>query len=101
VDSHLTDDKLHHCLEAGMEDRLAKKCNAEKLENFVQFKDWLDEVKHMDEELHADRTEFEAIAKNSHKAGHCNNTFAEPFCCYNTSTPLPNLLPLPMSPCQN
>jgi hypothetical protein len=63
VESHLPEDKLRHRLKAGMEERLAKKCDAEKLEKALEFKDWLDEVKCIDEELHVDRAEFEAIAK--------------------------------------
>jgi hypothetical protein len=54
VDSHLADDKLCHRLEAGMEDRLARKCDSEKLEKIVPFKKWLDEVKLVNEALCAD-----------------------------------------------
>jgi hypothetical protein len=39
VELHLPEDKLHHHLEAGMEERLTKKCDAEKLEKVVKFKD--------------------------------------------------------------
>ncbi|KIM72659.1 hypothetical protein PILCRDRAFT_15917 [Piloderma croceum F 1598] len=69
VESHLTDDKLCHHLEAGMEDRLARKCDSEKLENVVLFKDWFEEVKLVDEALCADLAVFKTIAKNSREAG--------------------------------
>lgn len=90
VELHLPEDKLRHRLEAGMEERLAKKCDAEKLEKVLEFKDWLDEVKRVDEELRTDRAKFEAIAKSARDTGrHNNNTLSEPSRCYNTLSSAP------------
>jgi Aspartyl protease len=86
VDSHLADDKLRHRLEAGMEERLARKCDSEKLEKVVPFKKWLDEVKLVDEALRADRAEFQNIAKHSCEAGRRNNALNDQPRRYNVST---------------
>jgi hypothetical protein len=45
TDSHLNDDKLCHRIKAGINDRLSKRCKAEKVNKVVDFKDWLAEVK--------------------------------------------------------
>src|SRR5258705_5202554 len=42
---HLTDDKLHHQIRAGMEVHLLKKASSEKLNKVVDFCKWLNDVK--------------------------------------------------------
>jgi hypothetical protein len=83
--SHLEEDKLRHQLEAAMEERLSKKCTAEKTNKIVKFKEWLSDVKHVDDLLRAERKEFEAIAKNSREAGRRQNALAEPSRRFNSS----------------
>jgi hypothetical protein len=45
--SHLKEDKLHHQLEAAMEECLSKRCVTEKANKIEEFKPWLNEVKHI------------------------------------------------------
>jgi hypothetical protein len=84
TDSHLGDDKLRHRIEAGMNERLAKRCKAEKVNKVVDFKDWLAKVKRVDDGLQDDRREWEAMARNSHETSRKTNVLAEPSCRYNT-----------------
>jgi hypothetical protein len=63
--SHLSDDILRQQLGAGMEVRLSKKAFTEKLNKVVDFRKWLNEVKHCDEGLRAEREEYERIAKEN------------------------------------
>ena len=88
--SHLEEDKLRHQLEAAMEERLSKKCTAEKTNKIVKFKEWLSDVKRVDDLLRAERKEFEAIAKNSREAGRRQNALAEPSRRFNSSAPNSN-----------
>ena len=43
-----------------------------------KFKDWLNEVKHVDDLQRMERTEFEVLAKATHHSSRCTNTLTEP-----------------------
>ena len=57
--SYLQKDKLRHQIEAGIDAKLAKKCDAEKSGKIDDFKKWLADVKRLDEAIRADRLELE------------------------------------------
>jgi hypothetical protein len=78
IASHLEDDKLHHQLEAAMHQRLSKKCGSEKTGKIVEFKPWLNKVKHIDE-----LARLRGKSSSSCEAGHRQNILSEPSCCYN------------------
>jgi hypothetical protein len=90
TDSHLSDDKLRHRIEAGINDRLSKRCKAEKVNKVIDFKEWLAEVKRVDDGLQDDRREWEAMARNTREASRKNNVFAEPSRRYNTQPQPPS-----------
>ncbi|KAF9487084.1 hypothetical protein BDN71DRAFT_1437114 [Pleurotus eryngii] len=56
TDSFLNDELLRDMLEANMDRELARECNREALSSLSSFRDWLDEVKHVDE-CHRQRLE--------------------------------------------
>jgi hypothetical protein len=87
TDSHLPDEKLRHQLEAGMNERLSKRCKTEKVNKVVKFRDWLAEVKRVDDALQDDRCEWEAMSKNNRDNGRKTNILAEPSRRYNTQYP--------------
>jgi hypothetical protein len=77
--SHLLDDKLRHQLGAGMEVRLSKKVSAKKLNKTMDFRKWLNKVKHCDDALRMDREEYERITKeNRDPSHHANNNSNKP-----------------------
>jgi hypothetical protein len=91
MDSHLSDDKLRHRIKAGINNHLSKRCKAEKVNKVIDFKEWLAEVKCVDDSLQDDHHEWEAMTQNTRETSHKNNVFVEPSCQYNTqSQPLPN-----------
>jgi hypothetical protein len=61
--SHLNEEKLRHQLESGMDELLAARCNHSKLSQVVGFKQWINDVRNIDELMRAERHEFEKIAK--------------------------------------
>jgi hypothetical protein len=85
--SYLAEDKLRHQIEAAIDANLARKCNSEKVDKVIDFKEWLNEVKRVDENVRAERHEFELIAKASHESNRRhNNTLTEPSRRANTNT---------------
>lgn len=83
--SYLKEEQIRHCIEAGMQQRLALHCHLEKSNLVKVFRDWLMEVKCVDDLLRSERADFEALAKSTCKANRCNNMLTEPSCCANTS----------------
>jgi hypothetical protein len=79
--SHLPDDKLRHQIGAGMEVRLLKKVSSEKLNKILDFCKWLNEVKQCDDVLHAEREEYECIAKENRDMSRQSNYASEPSFC--------------------
>ena len=61
---HLSNDKLHHQIGAGMEVRLSKKVSVEKLNKIMEFHKWLNEVKQYHDTLCAEREEYDVILQN-------------------------------------
>jgi hypothetical protein len=85
--SYLAEDKLRHQIEAAIDANLARKCDSEKVDKVVDFKEWLNEVKRVDENIRAERREFELIAKAGRESNRCqNNTLMEPSRRANTNT---------------
>jgi hypothetical protein len=76
--SYLDDANLRHQLEAGMNERLAKKCISEKVNTIVDLREWMMEVKNLDDSLTEDRREWEAISRANRDAGRKANVFGEP-----------------------
>ena len=76
--SHLPDVKLHQQISTGMELRLSKKVSSEKLNKVVDFCKWLNEVRRCDEMVHAEREEYERIAKEHCDSSHCMNNSGDP-----------------------
>ena len=65
--------------------QLALHCRLEKSNKTEVFKDWLTKVKCVDDLMHAEKADFEALAKATHKVGRCNNTLSELSHCANTN----------------
>jgi len=76
--SHLPNDKLRQQIGAGMELHLSKKVSSEKLNQVADFCKWLNEVKHCDETLRAEREEYERIAKENCDVSYHVNTPGDP-----------------------
>ena len=88
---HLDKEKLCHQLEACMEERLSQKVNSKKVNKIVDFKKWLAEVKVVDENIRANRKEFECIVKASCETGrHTTNALGDPSHCAKSSHTGPN-----------
>ncbi|KIM71556.1 hypothetical protein PILCRDRAFT_15280 [Piloderma croceum F 1598] len=86
---HLPDDKLHHQINAGMEIRLSKKTSSKKVNKVADFRKWLNEVRSCDEGLHAEREEYERIARDNHESFHCTNYSNDPPSRHTPYTNLP------------
>jgi hypothetical protein len=88
--SHLDKDSLRHRIESGMAQKLALRCRLEKSSKTEVFKDWLTEVKRVDDLIRAERADFEALAKATRDAGRRNSTLTEPSRRANTSNNTPS-----------
>ena len=66
--SHLSDEQLRHQLGAGMELRLSKKIGGKKVNKIVDFRRWLNEMKHFDDQIRDECEEYERIFKESREA---------------------------------
>jgi hypothetical protein len=82
--SYLDDDKLHHRIEASMEEFLVRRCTNAKTNQEHMFKKWLTEVKRIDNLMCAERKEF--ITKATWDSGCHANLLGEPSNHENTST---------------
>ncbi|KAF9493805.1 hypothetical protein BDN71DRAFT_1432268 [Pleurotus eryngii] len=49
TDSFFNDEALHDTMDANMDRELARECNRENVTSIASFRDWLDEVKRLDE----------------------------------------------------
>jgi hypothetical protein len=76
--SYLQKDKLRHQIEAGIDAKLAKKCDAEKSNKIVDFKKWMADVRRLDDGIRADRLELELAMKNNRDSNRRNNPLTEP-----------------------
>jgi hypothetical protein len=84
--SHLSEEQIRHQLGAGMEVRLSKKIGAKKVNKIENFHKWLNEVKRFDDQLRANREEYERILKESREATRQVNTASEPNRCVPNNT---------------
>jgi len=82
---HLDEDKLHHHIESGMNQKLVLHCRLKKSSKIEGFNLWITEVKHIDDLVHAERTDFKSLAKATQDIGRRNNNLAEPSHCVNTN----------------
>jgi hypothetical protein len=82
----LDKDQLRHCIESGMTPKLTLRCRHEKSNKIVVFKEWLADVRHIDDLLCADRTELEALQKGQRDSTRRSNALTEPSRNANAST---------------
>jgi len=75
--SHLNVDGLHHRLEAGMSEDLALRCVNKKISRAGTLKQWITDVKRIDDLMRAERKEFETIAKQTREMNRRNNLLTE------------------------
>jgi hypothetical protein len=54
TNSHLDTDQLRHCIEAGMEELLSRRCANAKVNQEKAFKKWLTDVKRLDNMMRAE-----------------------------------------------
>ncbi|KIM73216.1 hypothetical protein PILCRDRAFT_15406 [Piloderma croceum F 1598] len=78
TDSYLDKDQLRHRIESGMNPKLMLCCRHEKSNKVVAFKEWLVDVKRVDDLLCADRAELEALQKVQRDSTRRSNTLSEP-----------------------
>jgi hypothetical protein len=64
TNSHLSSERLCHRIESGMDEGLACWCVKAKVNQIEEFKEWLNEIKDVDDLLRADWCEFEQIAQS-------------------------------------
>ena len=76
--SYLDKEKLRHRIESGMSQKLALRCRLEKTSKIEEFKEWITEIKRVDDLIRAERTEFESLAKATREMGRRGNLIAEP-----------------------
>ena|ERR1700683_505825 len=76
--SYLDKQKLCHQLEAGMEEQLSKKVNAEKVNKEADFRKWIVEVKRIDKGMKSECEEFECIMIRTRDTGCHVNSLSEP-----------------------
>ncbi|KAF9497864.1 hypothetical protein BDN71DRAFT_1540227 [Pleurotus eryngii] len=99
MDSFLNDEFLHDTLEANMDCELAQECNRENANSSTSFKDWLAEVKHIDECCHARLEEInQAFACLNVKTVHTAKSTPAPkmpFAPKNTSAASQAFIPIP------
>jgi hypothetical protein len=76
--SHLSEDKLQHRLEVGMNELLSKRCSASKVNAVIAFQDWLGEVKRVDDLMAAELEHFKEVTHVSRKKRRDDNVLSEP-----------------------
>jgi hypothetical protein len=76
--SYLDQKPLCHPIESGMSQKLALRCRLSKSNEKEDFKEWLTEVKHVDDLVHAECAYFESLAKATRDSSCRNNALAEP-----------------------
>jgi hypothetical protein len=74
--SHLSDDQLRHHLEAGMDETLARRYICSEATKVLDLREWLHNVKKVDDQMRAERMEFEQIAKAQRE--HARRTYNAP-----------------------
>lgn len=76
--SHLDESKLRHQLEAGLEEVLDVRVKLLKSNKIVPFKDWTDEVKHIDKLISAERGDMQRMLNQNHDSRCNNSALADP-----------------------
>jgi hypothetical protein len=75
--SYLTKELLHHHIESRMNQKLALRCRLEKISLIEKFKQWLTEVKHVDDLVCLENKNFETLTRATREATRRNNTLVE------------------------
>ncbi|KAF4583732.1 hypothetical protein EYR40_002223 [Pleurotus pulmonarius] len=99
TDSFLNDEFLRDTLEANMDHELARECNRENANSVASFKDWLAEVKRIDERRRARLEEinqaFARLNVRSSNASRPTTATKTPFAPKNTAVSTPAFVPIP------
>jgi hypothetical protein len=83
---YLQKDKLRHQIEAGIDTKLAKKCDTAQSNKIMDFKKWMADVQRLDDGIRSDCIELELAMKNSRESNCHNNSVNEPSRRANTTT---------------
>ena len=78
TESFFNQDQLHHHIESGMTPKLTLHCCHEKSNKIMPFKEWLMDVKRVDDLIRADHAELEILQKAQRDSTRRANTFGEP-----------------------
>ncbi len=91
TDSFFNDEALRDTMDANMDRKLARECNRENIKSIASFRDWLDEVKRLDERKRQRMEEIErTLARINAKSNNnrANSSVSRPpFQPRNTNTP--------------
>jgi hypothetical protein len=82
--SHLDEEGIRHRLEASMDDALVRHCMNASTNCIEEFREWTQEVKKLDDQMRAERKEFEQIAKAQRENTRHANPMGEPSTRANT-----------------
>jgi hypothetical protein len=85
---YLQKDKLRHQIEAGINAKLAKKCDTAQSNKIADFKKWMADIRCLDHGICNNHIELELAMKNNRESNRCNNPVNEPSHCANTTTAL-------------
>ncbi|KIM72369.1 hypothetical protein PILCRDRAFT_16192 [Piloderma croceum F 1598] len=88
--SHLTNEQLHHCMESGMNTKLALCCHLEKARAnkdnvLLTLVAWLDAIKCIDKLICTKQADFHELTLKARESTRHSNTLAEPLCCVNAN----------------
>jgi hypothetical protein len=86
TDLFLDKDQLRHRIESGMTPKLTLRCRHEKSNKIVVFKEWLADVRRINDLLRADRAELEALQKSQRDSTRRSNALTKPSRNANAST---------------
>jgi hypothetical protein len=84
--SFLDKDQLRHGIKSGMTPKLSLRCRHEKTNKIVIFKEWLADVRRIDDLLRTDCAELKALQKGQRESTRCSNALSEPSRNANAST---------------
>lgn len=78
TNSHLDNEKLHHCVKSGMNVKLAFHAHLKKKDSNVLLIAWLNKIKWVDDLMHMERVDFDTIVRAARKNTRNKNTLTEP-----------------------
>jgi hypothetical protein len=85
TDTFLDKDQLRHRIESGMTPKVSLRCRHEKSDKIIIFKEWLADVRRINDLLRADCTELEALQKGQRESTRRSNALSKPSRNANTS----------------